>query len=37
VAISTKGKAPTVETFIVARYSPQGNWLGEFSENVIHP
>lgn len=37
VAISTKGKAPKVETFIVARYSPPGNWLGEFSENVMHP
>ncbi|XP_068750095.1 ectin-like isoform X2 [Montipora capricornis] len=37
VAITTKGEAPYIETFIVARYSPQGNMLGRFEENVHRP
>ena len=37
VAIATKPKNGMTETYIVARYSPPGNMLGEFETNVERP
>ena len=34
VAIATKENNGMIDTYIVARYSPQGNLLGAFENNV---
>jgi len=37
VALATKKAGGWTETYIVARYSPQGNILGHFAANVARP
>ena len=31
------GGFPPVQTYIVARYAPRGNIIGQFSQNVLRP